>query len=547
MPIPLDLLPSAPALVQLLAGYAQWADALRAIKPDWQAEDLTFVSLRQAQPDFGGLALEDLLLYQTHFAGRDWQGNQAEWPSYLCLCESEARMVAHEIQQPSRKARRLYFSEGMRVSHEPISLFTLLDTPEGRKRLHERLKSLLIYSIDDYLQADSLFFWFRGGAIGHWLYRDDRMLPPLDPEKHLPIEMRWGKPTVVWSRDGLGGLIDFEGDFVLRCRYAYLSTPSAGLAEVRVEPLPPITPPVNHFDFLRYTCDILDIWAGAKVNPPGVAALQGSLDVAGECFVACEAGMYLALPRMGFMNANGSWLGRSDWADVLLFNEDLAAVQCPDTGLWGFIDALGNLAVQPRYAGGSFFNGGMAIVPLPMEQAAEGTRWVLIDQQGTQLSGPWHEIDHGRSRTFLVRDGAARWGLLNQRGVTLLAPIALEPESSEGERLETLWKRYREQRLQGLAERLATLPLAQAVVGLELQSERDFHETGLLRKKVNVLRVPANWQETFGSTAQGRIGWNYPNSASLFNFEKECPVMLDRTADEPLSLGIPWGDLELCQ
>lgn len=102
-------------------------------------------------------------------------------------------------------------------------------------------------------------------------------------------------------------------------------------------------------------------------------------------------------------------------------------------------------------------------------------------------------------------------------------------------------------RFQGLAERLATLPLADAVAGLELQRERDFFDAGLWFKKVKILRIPAHWQDTFGPTSQGRIGWNYPSCASLFNFEQECPVILDREPGNPLSLGIPWGDLELCK
>ena len=542
-------LPPAPDLVKLLAGYAQWAQILSATNPNWQADDLTAESLQQIQLDFGGASPANLVVYQTHISGLNWNG-EFERPAYLCLCEAEATMVTNEVQQPSRKVRRLYFSWWMHVRVQPVPLLTVLTTPEGRKHLHERLRTLLIYARNDYLQAESLCFWMQNGGIGQWLYQANRMMPPLHPEKNIPIGMRFGNPSTVWSSEGLGGLIDGEGDCLLPCHYAYLSSPHSGLIEVRKVPLPPVQPPVTHFDFMQFTCDIVDYRTGRQVNPPGISALQDSLCVMGDRFVACREGVDIVdavQPRMGFMNANSEWLGRSDWADVLLFNEYLAAVNCPDSGLWGFIDRNGDVAVPPRYADGSFFNDGAAIVPLPKEQAVDDARWVLINTLGEAISGPWLDIKHGQGDTYLVSDGANRWGVIHQRGTVLVNPIAFAPDASEDKRQATLQTRYREQRLQGLVERFVMLPLAEAVAGLELKRERDFFETSLWGKKVNVLHVPAHWQDTFGPTTQGRIGWSYPASASLFDFDQECPVLLDRELADPLSLGIPWGDLELCK
>lgn len=172
---------------------------------------------------------------------------------------------------------------------------------------------------------------------------------------------------------------------------------------------------------------------------------------------------------------------------------------------------------------------------------------MLIDSQGAQLTGPWHDIELGRGDTYQVRDGAGRWGLVNKRGAMLVEPMTIGEGTSEDERTNILSTQFKEQRRGNVAERLANLSLAQAVVEFNLKSERDFYECGLWRKKVNVLRVPANWQDTFGPSTQGQIGWSYPVSANLFNFEKECPVLLERESGDPLSLGIPWVDLELCR
>ncbi len=538
-------LPPARDLLRLLAGYSQWAEALNAADPKWQADDLTAESLQQIQPDFGGVTPADLLVYQTHFSGQNRYG-EFDRPAYLCLCEAEAWMVSNEVQQPSRMVHRLYFTEWMYVRVEPLPLLTVLATQEGRKRLHERLGTLVHYVREVYLWADSLCFWIRGGAIGQWLFRNNRMMVHLDEEETILDSLPTERPAKVWNPEGLGGLLADRSEFPLPCQYAYLSSPHGDLVEVSKAPLPPVAPPVQHFDFMRFTCDIVDYSSGQQVTPPGVVALQGSLSVMGDTFVACRDDVDITQHRMGFMNANSEWLGRSDWADVLLFNEFFAAVQCPETGLWGFIDRHGNVAVPPRYADGSFFNDGVAVVPLAESESVEGARWVLINTKGKQLSGPWHDIKHSQGSTYLVSDGANRWGLIHQRGTPLVPPIAFEPEASEDERQATLQTRYREQRLHGLAERLSTLPLVQAVAGLELKRERDFYEAGLLGKKVNVLRVPEHWQDTFGPTTQGCIGWSYPVSANLFNFDQECPVLLDRDTGNQLSLGIPWGDLELC-
>ncbi len=77
-------LPPARDLLHLLAGYTQWAEALNAADPKWQADDLTAKSLQQIQPDFGGTNPADLLVYQTHFSGQNWDG-EFDRPAYLCL------------------------------------------------------------------------------------------------------------------------------------------------------------------------------------------------------------------------------------------------------------------------------------------------------------------------------------------------------------------------------------------------------------------------------------------------------------------------------
>ena len=104
-------------------------------------------------------------------------------------------------------------------------------------------------------------------------------------------------------------------------------------------------------------------------------------------------------------------------------------------------------------------------------------------------------------------------------------------------------ERYRQHRRKQAA-RLAERPLAEAVAEFNLNGEWDFMDYGLWERRVKVLRVPERWQSTFGTATQGRIGWSYPVSGSIFDFKFEAPVLV-RPDAEPLAQGIAWTDLEL--
>lgn len=541
MPHNHDALPVCGGVLRQLTGYARWVAHLSGRNPDWQADDLTLASWRAAQAGFHMPDPAMPLIWQTHFSGIDWQGT-FERLAYLGLSEAEALMVRGEVQGPKRKVGRLYFTAWINVRIEPRPLAEVLACPEGRRLLYERLRGLTPYTPADYAAADAVVFMLDSG-IQHLLLRGNALLSPSRSDHHSLRALGFGKAVQVWDERGLSGLMDATGRFLLPCHHGYLSSPSYGMVEVRPAPLPPITTPPAHLDFLNYTCDIIDYAAGRQVNPPGIVVLQGSLGVE-EKFVALRADTDPVRPRMGFMDRQGNWLGRADWRDVLLFNEDHAAVQCPDTQLWGFIDRHGAMAIAPRYAQGSFFNRGVAIVPLPETQADDGARWVLIDTTGRQLAGPWHDIEHDRGDTLLVRDGAGRWGLIDRHGRLLVEPIAFAQGTGEDERNAAIRERHRQYRC-AQAARLEQLPLAEAVADFLLAGQRDFMDYGLWGRKVDVLRVPEHWRSVFGATTQGHIGWEYPVTASLFDFRKEAPVMLERPGQAPLALGIPWGDLAL--
>lgn len=530
-------------LIRLMAGYSHWIEALAETDPSWQAEALSLENLAAISPDFGVTSMDRLVLYQLHATGLDWEG-AVDADTRLCLSEAEALMLAREIQGPSRKVSRLYFNWYHNIDYRAVSLPEVLATEAGRTRLHDRLNLYPRYAGTDYAQAKAVYLTLVAGKVCHLLFGKAGWLMPDDPKRFVPTGFRWDKPEIVWNEQGLAGVAEASGNFLLPCRYAYLSSLKSGLVEARIDPLPPVKPPIEHWDFHAFTCDILDYQTGNRVNPPGTTALQGSLDFDGV-FVARREDLptHDGKPPMGFMNPEGQWLGEPKWRDLLMFNEGFAAVQCPDTQRWGFLDASGGLAIPPAYAEGSFFNGGKAIVRLPEAETPGQAGWVLIDPTGRPLTPPYPRIEHGRNRTYLFQDADHRWGLLDRQGQVLVEPQAMAPGIAEDERSDYLLQLNQERR-QSIAAKLVNLPLAEAVAHFDLRSERDFCDYGLWSRSVRVRRLPEHWQALIPTPAQGRIGWFYPVSAGLFDFKQEAPVILTRHDGETVVIGIPWSDVE---
>ena len=533
-------LPITPQLITRLAGYAQWLEHLAANNQSWDAQDLQSTTLALLLRFFNGQAPANIALFQVHQRGEDWQG-PFDRDSYLCLNEGEARMVVDQLRVPSPKASRLYFEHAQHASYRPITLAEVLASSELAQRLKRRLGALTHYPAPAYEQANAVVFWLDGGTTRNLLFSNDQLIPPSEVNRELLRELTWGKPICVWNSEGLGGVMAADGHFLLPCRYAYLDWRVVGnWVEASVDPLPEASSQPDHWDFLNFRCDVLDIRDGHQVTPERTPVLVNSL--AWEyVFVAladqCKAE---GRPLLGFMDADGNWLGAPYWADVLLYNDDMAAVQCPDTGLWGYINQHGETAIPPQFLDSNFFNHGLTFVQKPASPAD----WYAINKQGEFVTGPWRSIDHGRRGMLVVQDAQHRWALLDMAGQIKLAPQTLPDDLDEDGRLEQLNEAYRTQR-QALAERLKDAPLAQRVAELNPQSESDLAEIGLWNHKVHVSALPERWQALIDTRVAPRIGWSYPVSGSIFDLAQEAPITFTKHDGSTVTIGIPWYDVEL--
>lgn len=528
-----------PHLITRLAGYARWLDHLVANNQEWHSQDLRSTPLAQLLQCFNGQTPSEIELFQVRFCGKDWQG-EFDRESHLCLSEGEASMVVREVHGPKPKASRLHFNTWLNASFRPVSLAEVLDSSVFCQRLAGRLNDLIGYRASDYQVADAACFWMDGRRIGHLLFRQGALLQPEQPQQHLPFELRCDFPFKVWSSDGLAGIMNGPGIFLLPCRYTYLSGPCDDLLEVSTDPVPAICGRSDYWDFLNYHCTILNTKTGKPVNPPQYPALRGSLGFGPNFCALGDQRSPQGRPLIGFMDGHGQWLGRPAWSDILLFNEGRAAVQDPVSKLWGFIDAQGTEIIPPAYLDSNFFNCGLAIV----EPASNPGKRIVINAEGKALTAPWKSIEHGHNETFQIKDDTGYWGLLNKEGQLVVEPQPIDPHLDEDERRTCLYRQLQAHRA-AQAKLLDTLPLPEAIAQLRPQSRRDLSDYGLWHRKVIVNAVSEHWQTILQTPMTGFISWSSPVGEDMFDLSQEAPVVLEKPDGDTVTLGIPWGDLVL--
>lgn len=535
------MLPRNRSLIARLAGYSKWLNFLGAGGLEWHSHDLQSTPQTQLLQFFGSQTLAEITLFQVRHNGEDWDG-ESDRDSYLCLCEGEARMVVGQLRGPKPKTRRLYFEHYLQASYRPVTLAEVLASAQSSQRLARRLRELTDYSTQAYERADAAVFWLEGGTSMNLLFCDDQLIPPTQANKDLHDTLSWGRPICVWNSDGLGGVMAVDGCFLISCRFSYLDGSITGnCVEALIEPLPDVTLPLSHWDFLKFRCDIFDIHTARQVNSPTTPALVHSLSVDGGFVALSDHHAAGGRTLLGFMDTDGHWLGEPMWVDVLLFNEGLAAVQCPETGHWGFINRQGDTVITPQFVDGGYFNDGLAFVQKP----SRPKHWYAINTQGEVVTGPWRSIDHWFFRDMiLVQDDQDRWALLDKTGKFTLDPHTLPDGLDENERLKHLADAYRSQR-QALVTSLMDAPLHRQIAELKPQTKRDLTEMNLWRREISVSALPEHWQVLIDPAIAGRIGWEYPVSDSLFDLTQEAPVIFTKMDGETVGIGVPWQDIEL--
>lgn len=507
-------------------------------------------------------------VWVVHLSGRNWDG-PFDRPVYLCLTEAEARMVVGEVAGPKPEAGHVAVGAYINVRVETVALQQVLQDEVLGAMLQRRLQSLCTHAPEAYDSASQHFLCLHRGTIVVLLLERGQLIEPARPDDDWPTELRWGKPLVVWNEAGLAGVMGPGGQLLVPCKFAALHS---GLSDNRLlalrEPLPIIREPIAPNAFTGFRCDVIDSQTGRRINPAGTSALLGSLGHDGECVAVMDDDERPGPVRMGFMNADGQWMGACRWANVLRFHEGLAAVQDADTLRWGYLDKAGRVVIAPQFLWPGYFNRQHAIVraPLPstpqpqpaMDDGTESAAWYLIGIDGQRLSGPWGFIDYAPHCHLLAQAledaGSNRWSLLDDDGTPLLLnePVSASEIADRGEpaphetaarHLNRLWQ----ERRRALALSVRSLPPHERVARYRPTTQRDLVSLGLwgqrvwCPKGVHSVALGAG----AGAAHEGTIEYHYPVSLSTFDLAAEAPVTFTRGDGSTVCIGVPWGDLEL--
>lgn len=472
------------------------------------------------------------------------------WFLRPALCIEEAEALVADLIHPHRRHGDLKSLPNIRLEILPTRVGEMLADDQSRKDLLERLQSFTPYDLHKLLAdtPDGEWVWFFARQHWHLRLHQGRLIFPADWSVDRdfsrvgPMEGHHGHFPISNSK-GLAGLADLDGRIVLPCRYRWLG--HIGFRTSLLEAQSPDDRPDES--------DLIDL-SGKRINPPGMKLLAGSFDTAGQAIVVREGNGEKGCK--GLMSNDGRLLGEMRWRWINALNEDRAAVHDAVSGLWGYIDALGELVIPCRYREAHTFNDGRACF-VPAQPPDEPTGVGLIDRQGNTVVAPcWKNLTHIR-HDFIVEDFDGGYGVIDRNGAILLEPRQLTAaERGEGRDIDP-WYDIRHTlqlaldghaRNQEAKKRIEADPQGRLSGLMHLfgkrTDRRDLINAGLWGMRVEITEDrPFNgWNFKAGDT--GMIYWEYPVSGNIFDLAIEAPVMGLFGRDNQC-LGVPW-DL-LCQ
>lgn len=492
--------------------------------------------------------LTDLTVYRIRSTSPEG-GFRAGGSCFLtpCLCPEETQALVARFSYPDRRHGDLYPLPNNLLEILPTPLSEVLAEAKSREDLHDRLKSLNLYS-DQALPDGGEWVWYFEGQQHWrlWLCGGCLHFPqdwPVDRDfgRVGPLEGLLGY-LHLYNHQGLAGLARTEGQVLLPCRYRWLGQP--GFRQTLLEAQEVADSPEES--------DLID-FSGQRINPPGIKLLTGSFNTDGQSVVVREGTGAAGLK--GLMDTAGQLLGDICWRWIKAAGHKLTAVQDDDSGLWGYVDACGQPVIPCQFHEACNFDDHRAYAS-QSSGTDETPAFGLIDPQG-QCVIPlrWKNISHLR-HDYIVEDFAGRYGVFDRDGHVLLEPRMLsDEERGNGFSFDPWWDirralerdlgnhaRHREARL-----RIETDP-QRSLAGLtHLFSSRtdqpDLINAGLWGMKVRIAHDTQWGGQDFKAGDIGRIFWQYPVSASVFNLAHEAPVMGLFGLDDQC-LGVPWAALQ---
>ena len=358
---------------------------------------------------------------------------------------------------------------------------------------------------------------------------------------------------IVTNENGLSGLIDLDGRFTVPCQYAYLHQGQANGACFEAATTLKAD---NRGEML---CDLID-GDGRRINPPGLKVLAGMLRRDG-CVVTPEDDTQpLRLDWMDITGVvrNGETLltpNELRWSAVGNMSDGLRLARCPDSGLWGFLDKTGAVAIQPAFSHASWFDNGLAKVGI------EPGKVGLIERDGTWRIQPvWTDIWPESRQCYVVKNELAELGGINPAGEVIVSFQTEEeltqdapqnrkqdPRFGLGEDFDPIERVMRQWRQSTLRKHVDAAKTEDSLASLEGVFDsnartRDLIEAGVWFMPVRVLRDKSDGllQPKTGET--GHIFAEYPVSLSIFDLSLEAPVAGLASAPQAI-VGVLWRDL----
>ncbi len=506
----------------------------------------------------------DTLFYALHCSQREEDGTLREWTARsLSLSAEEATVWKHNYESSLRRTKRwsMQLKAPIEARIAPITLEDVLSDEEMIERLSERIKHITPYSVTECEEAregDEIVWFMHGLDTYHLIRRGDEILYPACEEgERLPIEFTIHHYGIIQNTEGKYGIIDFKGRRVhLECMYERIiwEHPLAQCA---------LMIPDSRESLIDIPAVLIDL---KSLDVISTTSVYDTLEDGSRFIEKSEEGRF-RLCRFDSENKSVVPLGR--WYGEIMCDdhEGMRAVRDAQSGLYGYVDDAGREVIACRFADWSFFNYGHAILE-------EDQKAFVIDKTGEiVIPAVYDEIIFNTTGSFIVRDGM-KWGVFHEG--ELIIPTRYDeilgeesrffyvrednqwavfdggsvivdfdtygddPYSDLLRKLYGYYESFHAKRFSmSLREYLALFP--------PLHSQKDFMFTRIwgARVRVRACEIIERYREFLTDPTQGTIGWYYPVSGDIFDFEVELPVVFEKIDGSSVSLGINYEDLEL--
>lgn len=461
-------------------------------------------------------ALEDLLcvhknlkFYRLEVKKIFKNGKIKEWEGHIFLSLNEAKAFQSTISKTNSDVLDKYVDFISETNLIKLSVDDILDNDEYLRELENRIERITPYTKNDLekLNENSKIVWFFDSYKYHFILNDDKLIIP----ENFNYLDGFGTYENVCDEFRYVGLYNKKlKKFELPCEYSYIKVEGSFAELSKLD--------CDSFDFKKNICSIYDIKEAKIIE---TKAIKNSLGT--------QYSEYLVLKNNKVAYCNKEGFITNFYDDISEFWNGIASFK--KGKLWGFLDKKGKELIEPLYLDYSYFNFGYAIV----RHKDSPNNKMLIDISGkTIIESKYKEIEHYKDDLFFVKDENNRYCIYKKSEQLTDFINVTENHYEELEKvLNLLLEDFKKQKyILSLQDYLDLFPTV------------DLHNLELFMHPVIVNEIPENYKDIVVDK-NGKIGWEYPCSKSMFDFKKELPVILKKTDGTNLSLGIDFKQLTL--